>query len=70
MKTAAELGIPAMSPDDIVREFRKGCSNTVGRKPEDCDHCLGVALALLLAHDFTGHEALSLLKATPIDKLN
>ena len=51
-----------MSPDDIVLEFRKGCSNTVGLKPEDCDHCLGTALGLLLVHGFSGEEALSLLK--------
>ena len=62
MTTPADLGVPAMSPDDIVLEFRKGCSNTVGGKPEDCDHCLGTALGLLLVHGFSGEEALSLLK--------
>ena len=54
---------PKLPPEEIVRIFRTGCSNTLhDSKPEGCEECFGYALGLLLLHSFTPEEAISLLK--------
>ncbi|WP_338881494.1 hypothetical protein WHX56_13920 [Achromobacter veterisilvae] len=39
----------AMSLEEILTEFRRGCSNTVGRGPENCPECVRAFMSALKA---------------------
>ena len=33
-----------MTLEDILKEYERGCSNTINRKPSDCPECLAAAV--------------------------
>lgn len=37
-----------MTKEQIAEEFKKGCSNTIGRHPRECDQCYGAAIDALV----------------------
>lgn len=49
---------PAMTPGEIVAEFRKGCSNA---RPgtDECLECTAYAIGLMRRHGMTSSEAYS-----------
>ena len=36
-----------MTFEEILKEYEKGCSNTIGGKPSDCKECLDAAVRAL-----------------------
>ena len=43
-----------MTQDEIIREFLKGCTNTLhdGAKASDCEYCLEGAVRALVVHGY------------------
>ncbi|MBM2293818.1 hypothetical protein JQX09_17965 [Sulfitobacter pseudonitzschiae] len=59
--------LKGMGPVEVVSEFRKGCTNTIGKAPETCSECLSAASQIMQGFGFSEEEAISLLSDRKLD---